>query len=401
MFASRTRPPTPSCFSAWAARRLLSSRQKRIAQPLASTHPHLLSPGELTAGIQSSEYSERRSRLAELLPPGALALFPAAAPGYMSHDVQAPYHQDSDLFYLSGFAEHSSLLACIRPEHGAARWHLFVRPGCPAEEVWDGARAGIDGAQQHILADGEVHALADSGPVLAREVVSGAVTSVLQDTGGKQHDPQVQAHLGPLLDACAERAFSRGGSARSLVQSLRVHKSEAERALMRASGVLCAEAFRAVMCGSLDAAERGLTESVLAAHFEFECRVAGAERLAYPCVVASGVEAVTLHYMHNNAVLRPGSLLLMDAGASYHGYASDITRTWPLSGKFSAAQRDLYDAVLDVNQRIISECRADGKARRGWLVQRRALWAEEWECAGDGMGLARDQEGGGVGLAGE
>ncbi len=103
-------------------------------------------------------------------------------------------------------------------------------------------------------------------------------------------------------------------------------------------------------------ARRGLSEAVLAAQFEFECRVGGAERLAYPSVVAGGENATVLHYMHNDATLLDGSLLLMDAGASLHGYSSDITRTWPLSGRFSAAQRDLYLAVLDVNHRVTEAC---------------------------------------------
>ena len=115
------------------------------------------------------------------------------------------------------------------------------------------------------------------------------------------------------------------------------------------------------MRASLPATARGATEGALAAHFELEVKLEGAERLAYPCVVAGGQNATTLHYMHNNAVLRPGSMVLMDAGASYHGYCSDITRTWPLNGRFDDAQRALYDAVLDVNLRCIEATRADGQ----------------------------------------
>ena len=159
------------------------------------------------------------------------------------------------------------------------------------------------------------------------------------------------------------RRSERGISTRNprlLAERLRVKKSAAEQSLMRQSAELSAKSFGAVMRASRHAARRGLSEAVLAAQFEFECRVGGAERLAYPSVVAGGENATVLHYMHNDATLADGSLMLMDAGASLHGYSSDITRTWPLSGRFSAAQRDLYAAVLDVNLRVIAACQADG-----------------------------------------
>jgi len=134
----------------------------------------------------------------------------------------------------------------------------------------------------------------------------------------------------------------------------------AEAELMRRSAALCADAMVGTIQASTRAAERGLSEAVLAATFEFNIRMHGAERLAYPCVVAGGANAVTLHYMFNDAVLRPAEMLLMDAGASLHGYCSDLTRTWPLGGRYSAAQRALYEAVLDVNRYVISQCVADG-----------------------------------------
>jgi Xaa-Pro aminopeptidase len=108
------------------------------------------------------------------------------------------------------------------------------------------------------------------------------------------------------------------------------------------------------------AAQGDQLEGLLAARFEFETKRRGCGRLAYPCVVASGANSVHLHYMHNNARLTPGHLLLMDAGGSYFGYSADITRTWPLSGTFTAEQRDIYEAVLGVNEQVIRAVRADG-----------------------------------------
>ena len=224
-----------------------ASAAKLIAQPLAATHPHLMADGETTPGVSSAEYAARREEFASLLPHGALALFSSAAVGYMSHDVAQPFFQDADLFYLSGFQEQSSLLACVKPrsEGSAARWHLFVRPSCAAEELWDGARAGVDGAQEHIIADGAAHSVADAASVLRAEVEGGAVGALLWDGGGHQHDAQLESQLEPLLKACAGAGIARA-SPRRLLHSLRVRKSVAERALLRRSGELCAGAFRQV-----------------------------------------------------------------------------------------------------------------------------------------------------------
>ena len=316
-----------------------------------------MAEGEVTPGIAASEYAERRAALAALLPDRSVALFACAPLSYMSHDVPFPFHQDVDLLYLCGFQEHASLLACVKPGPSAApRWHLFVKPTCPNKALWDGPTAGVDGARRHFLPDGEAHDVARVGDVLRRELRVDDQAAVFYEAGG---DPALHQALQPLLSTCAARGAAPR-SPRPLVQSLRLKKSPAEQELMRRAARLSTRSFGAVMHGSQHAARRGLSEAAVAAHFEFECRLNGAERLAYPSVVAGGENATVLHYMHNDAALEPDTMLLMDAGASLHGYASDITRTWPLSGRFSAAQRDLYEAVLDVNQRVIAACRADG-----------------------------------------
>lgn len=331
------------------------SQRRVLAQPAPESHPHIMAAGEVTPGLAASEYAERRAALADLLPDRSVAIFSAAPLSYMSHDVPFPYHQDVDLLYLCGFHEHASLLACVKSApHAAPRWHLFLRPTCPTKALWDGPHAGVEGARRYFLADGETHDIAQAGAVLRRELPR--ELSVLYHEQGRV---AVDEALKPLLAACAERGISTRNP-RLLAERLRVKKSAAEQSLMRQSAELSAKSFGAVMRASRHAARRGLSEAVLAAQFEFECRVGGAERLAYPSVVAGGENATVLHYMHNDATLADGSLMLMDAGASLHGYSSDITRTWPLSGRFSAAQRDLYAAVLDVNLRVIAACQADG-----------------------------------------
>ena len=346
---------------------------KLMAQPTPSSHPHLMAAGEVTPGISSAEYASRRRALESVLPEGSLALFPSAPVSYMSHDVPFPLYQDPDLSYLCGLLEPSSLLACLKPAAGAEsrqpRWYLFVRPSNKAQELWDGARAGVDGAQTFFLPEGSAHSIKEASNVLAKELSGGRVGSLYYSPSANL---QIDTEIRPMLLA-ADLARARGQlPASRLVQQLRVRKSHAEQELMRRSAQIGANAMNAAMCGSIGAARSGLTESVLAAHFEFECKLAGAERLAYPCVVAGGANATTLHYMHNNAVLEPSKLLLMDAGSSLHGYCSDVTRTWPLDGRFSPEQAAVYEAVLGVNEKCIADCVADGATSLNSL-QRKAL----------------------------
>jgi Xaa-Pro aminopeptidase len=276
----------------------------------------------------------------------------------MSHDVPFPLHQDPEISYLCGLLEPTSLLACVKPANAGTppRWHLFVRPANAAEELWDGARAGVDGAQSFFLAEGAAHALDDAPKVLASELHGGQLHTLFYSAAA---NPEIDSRLrSTLLAADAGRMDQQ--PAHRPVQKLRVVKSAAEQQLMRRSGQVGTGAMNATMCGSIGAAAGGLTEGVLAAHFEFESKLAGAERLAYPCVVASGNHATTLHYMHNNAVMRPGEMVLMDAGCNLHGYCSDITRTWPLNGVYSPEQSAVYQAVLEVNEKCIAMCVADG-----------------------------------------
>ena len=332
-----------------------------------------MTPGEVTPGIASTEYVQRRQTLAAALPPGSVALFPSVPLSYMSHDVPFPYHQETDLVYLSGLLEPSSMLACVRPPEAAspARWHLFVRPANPKEEMWDGARAGVQGAQSFFLPDGAAHPIDQAPTVLASELRGGGVRHLYYSP---ELNPQLDAQLRPALQQSAEAGLMKTHSSTRLAHQMRVCKSAAELRLMRRSGHVGAFAMNATMCGSLQATRSGLTEHALAAHFEFEIKLNGAERLAYPCVVASGSNAVTLHYMHNNALLRDDSLMLMDAGSSVHGYCSDVTRTWPLGGTFSPAQRALYEAVLSVNERCIAHCKADGTTSLNALHRLSMQW---------------------------
>jgi len=135
-----------------------------------------------------------------------------------------------------------------------------------------------------------------------------------------------------------------------LLQQIRRHKSPSGIAMFQRAADISDAMFRSAM----RATTAGLSEHHIFNVLEFEARLRGAERLAYPPVVAGGANGLSLHYINNNQLLRSGDLLLVDAGAEYHHYTSDVTRTWPVDGRFTPAQRIVYEAVLDVNERIIA-----------------------------------------------
>eukprot|EP01087_Luapelamoeba_hula_P000410 TRINITY_DN10298_c0_g1_i3.p1 TRINITY_DN10298_c0_g1~~TRINITY_DN10298_c0_g1_i3.p1 ORF type:complete len:314 (-),score=49.79 TRINITY_DN10298_c0_g1_i3:3-944(-) len=143
----------------------------------------------------------------------------------------------------------------------------------------------------------------------------------------------------------------------SQIQHLRLYKSAAEKELMRRSTAASGQAFAATMAHT----EPGMLESALEARFELEVKMRGAQRMAYPPVFAAGINANTLHYISNDMVMRDGDLILVDAGGERDMYPSDITRTWPVNGKFSSAQEEVYEMILQVQKTCIERSVADGR----------------------------------------
>lgn len=147
-------------------------------------------------------------------------------------------------------------------------------------------------------------------------------------------------------------AASYFNSSRYFVQLCRTRKSKAEIDIMRKACEISGEAFK----NSMNLSHPMINEHILHAKFDYDCKIHGAERLAYIPVIAGGNRATTLHYIRNNQIIENNSLVLMDAGCEYRNYASDITRTWPINGRFTGAQRDLYEACLNVQLYCIEHC---------------------------------------------
>ncbi|GIL85310.1 hypothetical protein Vretimale_10733 [Volvox reticuliferus] len=324
-------------------------------QPTATTHPELLDPHELTPGIPASEYRARRNRLGQLLPPGGAAILPAAATTYMSGVIPWPYRQDPDFFYLTGLTQHG-LAVLTAPGAGSSqdvRYTLFIDAPNTNRERWDGATVSREAAREVFGAD-EVFWMHE----MPRKLQDLAKTTVpiLYDTDrvGAYHHSALGIALRPALELPG-----RVAPLRPLLHSMRLIKSPAEAAMMRTSAAVASAAVRHCMAVTTP----GTTEYGLAAAFEYGIKSAGAQRLAYPTVVAGGPDACTIHYGRNDKVLAGGQLVLMDAGAEFWGYVSDVTRTWPVGGAFSGPQRDVYAIVLEAHQRCLAACRPGSSIR--------------------------------------
>ncbi|XP_030649383.1 xaa-Pro aminopeptidase 3 [Chanos chanos] len=321
-----------------------------LGQPSPYTHPHLIKEGEVTPGLTRAEFEMRRQRLASLVEaeadrlssPSPLLVIVLSHPvRYMSNDIPYPFHQNQDFLYLTGVLEPDSALVLYgegRPDQAV----LFVPRRDPARELWDGPRSGRDGAAALTGLD-RVHSTEELGLIL-KSLKGG---TVWYDSTHPCHPRLHQTHVHPLLDgSVCVRAL------RPLTHSLRALKSPAEIALMTQAGCITAQAFKKTMAMS----RADIDEAVLYAKFDYECRAHGANFLAYPPVVAGGNRANTLHYINNNQIIRDGEMVLLDGGCEYFGYVSDVTRTWPVNGKFSMAQVELYEAVLEVQLACLSLC---------------------------------------------
>jgi len=284
-------------------------------------------------------YRGRRDRLARAMQSG-IAVVPTAPERPRSRDSHYPYRFDSHFYYLSGFAEPESVLVIVAGE--APRTLLFCRERNPEREVWDGFRHGPDAAKERYGFD-EAHPIGKLDERLAALLENQA--ALFYPVGA---DAEWDARAMKWLNAV--RARARAGAAapdrvqdvRALIDELRLVKDAQELALMRRAARISAAAHRRAM----QVARPGRNEYEVEAELLHEFRRNGAQFPAYSPIVAGGANTCVLHYVANDAPLRDGDLLLIDAGCELDGYASDLTRTFPVSGRYGGAQREVYEIVL-------------------------------------------------------
>lgn len=296
-------------------------------------------------------FAARRRRFVEAIG-GAVAVLPNAPVAFRTSDAEYPYRPDSDFYYLTGLAEPHAV-ALFAPADPQGGFVLFVRPRDRQEEAWTGPRVGVEGALGDYGAD-RAYPVGELWQRLA-DYLSGAER--VYYVFGK--DASLDGRMIELLRASwAERA--RRGLAlpafldpRNIVHEARLVKGPEELALMRRAAAIGAQAHRRAMA----AAQAGMSEYEIEALVLHAFRSQGAAGPSYPPIVASGPSAAILHYSRNCRRMQAGELLLLDAGCEYEFYASDITRTFPVSGRFTALQRELYDLVLAAQAAAIAAIR--------------------------------------------
>lgn len=286
--------------------------------------------------IAREEYAERREALAARMEEGVLVVFGSAEP----ENDYLPYAQNPAFRFLTGVTEPGAALV-VEKADGEVRERLFVLPRNPAREVWEGPRLGAEGAEERtgIPAEsvGRLMPVLDS--LLERHRTLYALSPLAEDAAAGdvlRRDEQLIARL------VARHPGTRVVPLDAELKRLRAGKSPAELDLLRRSIYITVLAQRAAM----RSIEPGMNEFEVQALIEYFFRRYGAERPAFASIVGSGPNATTLHYRAADRFMQPGELVLMDVGASYRGYAADVTRTVPVSGRYTPGQREVYEVVL-------------------------------------------------------
>lgn len=338
-----------------------SNQSVRAGQPTPQSHPHLLAPNQVTVGITADEYRGRRARLMELLSQQEgrhhVLVLPATPRRYMVDKIPFLYRQDTDLLWATGCLESDCVLVLhtlptALPSASPAHRAVMFCPQHPtSQEVWDGPRTHHSDAPA-VWGTDEGMSITE----LPRYLTNLERTLSSPTLWYQHRDPPHPATHHLLHSWLAEGGRNAGLEApKPHLHRARLIKSAAEQLLMRHTCRVSAEAIRDTMAWT----RPGLTEQQLFAKVDFECRMRGASHLAYPPVVAGGNRANVVHNINNDQMLSDGELLLMDAGSECHGYSGDVTRTWPVNGRFSSAQRELYEAVLHVQGAVLAALRDD------------------------------------------
>lgn len=300
--------------------------------------------------MQASEYARRRKNLLRIMgDSNSIAIIPSAQTQIRSRDVERPFRQDSDFSYLSGFPEPESVIVMV-PDRKHGEYLLFCREKDAEQETWHGRRQGLEGAL-------ESHAANDAFPIddlddILPGLLEGRERIYYSMGSNPKFDARVIEWVNSVRRKTRADAETPGEfiSLEFYLHDMRLYKSRAEIAVMRKAAKISAAAHHRAM----RLCRPGLMEYQIEAEFAHEFRKHGCD-FAYPSIIGGGENGCILHYTENNAELKDGELLLIDAGAEYQGYASDISRTFPVNGEFTTVQRDVYEIVLEAQLSAIDK----------------------------------------------
>ncbi|XP_050293898.1 xaa-Pro aminopeptidase 3-like isoform X2 [Anthonomus grandis grandis] len=332
--------------------------KKAFGQPAPHSHPHLLGDDEVTPLIKKQEYQCRRQKLVDAVIKHAkkncshaenhMIIIPSTSKKYMSDKIPYVFRQNTDFLYLTGCQEPDTCAVITAGSHGSNhRVALFTRDKDDHAELWDGPRTHPEDAPGFFGVDQGLP-MSDLSKYISSCKKALPHLSLWYDFEAAPHQ-DIHKIVCDYLHDSSNKTFD---SPRNFIHKLRLYKSTAEVALMQRSCDIASKAFIETMSYS----RPGIGENQLFAKVDYECRVRGAEILAYPPVVAGGTRATTIHYINNNQLVFNNEMVLVDAGCEYHGYSSDITRTWPINGRFTNQQREIYEIVLDVQKELIDLC---------------------------------------------
>jgi len=310
--------------------------------------PPLTAPREM--------FKAHREKFLSQLPAGSVEILRSAPSRVMSHDTEYSYRQSSDFYWLTGIEE-PDLVAVFRP--GAAdgkRYVLFLRPRDPGREAYEGARVGPQEAAAQYGADAAFPIEEFFGSLTkfdrpSRQIggyLAPAERLYLMDSGDSEWAERMRASLASVRER--EIGPSILVDAREIIRELRLVKDADEIALMRRAAEISAKGHIRAMA----AAAAGKYEFEVQNALDSYCYANGVRRMAYPSIAASGPNSVYLHWEKNDRLIRDGEVLLNDSGAEYDYYATDITRTYPVSGRFTKDQRAIYEAVLAAQKSVIA-----------------------------------------------
>jgi len=302
--------------------------------------------------IKQKEFAKRRLQLMEIAGDDSVIILRAAAQKIRNNDVGYPYRQNSDFLYLSGFSEPEAMMVLL-PEGKGGQSILFCRERDPHREMWDGLMTGTEGAVEQFGFD-EAFPISEMEKRLPR-LLRGC-ERIYYDLGRDSDFDQLLIGWMNEFRAKTRKKFLAPDEIIALDHSLhemRLFKSRTEITVMRKSARIAATAHQRAM----QVCKPGMNEAEIHAEL-LQIFTRNQCEASYIPIVGGGANACVLHYISNRDLLNDGDLLLIDAGAEYDGYASDITRTFPVNGKFSGPQKDLYQVVLAAQLKAIEETRA-------------------------------------------
>jgi Xaa-Pro aminopeptidase len=290
-----------------------------------------------------SELKQRRRQFLATVDKDTVIILVSAPESLRNGDVHYPYRQDSDFYYLTAFPE-AHAIAVLLPDSQDGRFILFSRPYDVVEAIWNGQAIGQERAKEHYAVD-EAYAIDQLEVQLPRFLTPSARCYYL----GSQN-PVLVKRLNEVLNQVKQSPCQEGlVDITQALHELRLRKSPTELDCLREAATISSQAHIKAM----KACRPGRYEYQIEAELLYEFYQNSSRATAYPSIVASGGNACILHYTDNNALLKSGDLLLIDAGCEYQSYASDITRCFPVNGRFSSEQKAIYDIVLKAQQALI------------------------------------------------